>query len=240
MGSKEYIAGYFKERVIRFPGFYSGRPLLPIEQWIVDQIPYSFARRYSNVLDLCCGGGTLSLALAKRVTRVKGVDYVPEMVDLANALFTKTGLSGLGSFEIGDATSLRFENNTFSHVVCAGSSLNSMTNEDARLVMLEAARVLKPGGTVYFGILNPWGLRSFAAFFKGRLQKAPMWAFYSQNSYGIEPGDEPLPRGMFYVIPFWKMRKYMQETGLQWWTKHFNIGFMGYRAAMTVLIGEKG
>jgi len=232
--SKEYIADYFRERVIRFPDFYSRRPLLPIEQWIVEQIPPG-----SDVLDLCCGGGEVSLAMANRSITITGIDYVPEMIALATELFAKSLHHGW-ILSTGDATNLRLPDNNFTHVVCAGSSLNSMTNEDARLTMLEAARVLKPGGTVYHGIINPCHPRSWAAVAKGILQRAPMWGLYSQNGYGVKLGEDPLPRGLFYIIPPWKLRRYMRETGLWWRTKNFNIGLFGCRAAMTVLIGEKG
>ncbi len=74
MNSKEFIHDYFRERSIAFPAFYTSRPLLPIEQFIVDQIPAE-----SNVLDLCCGGGEMSLAIAKQGATVTGVDNVVEM-----------------------------------------------------------------------------------------------------------------------------------------------------------------
>ena len=233
MTSRGYIREYFRQRAIKFPDFYSKRPLLPIESYIVDQIPQGD----SNVLDLCCGGGEIALATVKRGATVTGIDYVWEMVELAVRLFREEGYSG--SFYTGDATALPPSfGASFTHVICAGSSLNSMTNEDARLVMLEVARVLKPGGTVYYGILNPVSLRSVAAVGKGILQRAPIWSFYSRNRYGIE-ADGQVPRGMFYVIPPWKMRRYMKETGLMYRSENWNIGFMGYQAAMTLLIGRK-
>lgn len=232
VNSKAYIADYFRKRVIRFPDFYSRRPLLPIEQWIVDQIPPG-----SNVLDLCCGGGETSVAMAERDARITGIDNVYEMCDLCRTIFQEKGYDG--RFFVGDAIHLPFDDAEFTHVVCSGSSLNSMTNEDARLTMLEAARVLQPGGTVYFAILNPRSIRSVAAIVKGMFQRAPIWAFYSRNSYGVEPGEEELPRGMFYVIPSRKMKRYMADTGLTYRVSDWNIGFLGYQASMTILIGEK-
>lgn len=232
MTSKDYIRRYFKERAIAFPDFYTRRPLLPIESYIVSQIPSG-----SRVLDLCCGGGEIALAVAKRQSAVTGVDYVPEMIDLAIQRFQEEHLAGL--FEVEDATTLPFSSCRFTHVICAGSSLNSMTNEDAGRAMLEAARVLTVGGTAYFAILNPLSLRSIAAVGKGRLQRAPAWAFYSQNSYGLQLGEEELPRGMFYVIPPWKLRGYMKETGLRYKSMRWDIGFLGSQASFTLLVGHK-
>ena len=198
----------------------------------MDQIPSN-----SVVLDLCCGGGEIACAMAEKGATVTGIDYVPEMIELASSLFGEKGLSGL--FNVGDATNLLLGDNSFSHVVCAGSSLNSMTNEDARLTMLEVTRVLRPGGVVYYGILNPISLRSIAAVGKGILQGAPRWAFYSQNKYGIKPGDTELPKGMFYVINPFRMERYKKETGLVYREMYWNIGFLGCQASMILLIGHK-
>ncbi len=49
------------------------------------------------------------------------------------------------SFEVGDAVRLPFEDESFDHVNCCGSTLNYIDNHNAAI--LEMARVLKPGGT---------------------------------------------------------------------------------------------
>ena len=37
-----------------------------------------------NVLDVGCGGGAYSIALASKVKNVVGVDFSPKMIELAN------------------------------------------------------------------------------------------------------------------------------------------------------------
>ncbi|KKM05136.1 hypothetical protein LCGC14_1757160 [marine sediment metagenome] len=217
MDSKAFIHDYFRERSIAFPDFYTSRPLLPIEQFIVGQIPAG-----SNVLDLCCGGGETSLALAKQGATVTGVDYVDEMCYLCRALFAEEGRTG--TFVNQDATDLLFADESFSHVVCAGSSLNSMTNEDARLTIREIARVVKLGGTVYLAILNPHGLRNLAAAARGLAQGAPRRGFYYRSEYGIDAMGLEIPRGLSFLLSAGKLKRYMREAGLHYRISNWNIG----------------
>lgn len=218
MNSKGFIHDYFRDRATAFPAFYTSRPLLPVEQFIVDQIPAG-----SDVLDLCCGGGETSLALAKRGATVTGVDYVVQMCYLSQNLFAKEGYKG--TFLIEDATDLRFNNGSFSNVVCAGSSLNSMPNEDARLTIREIARVVKPGGTVYLAILNPRGLRNLAAAARGLVQGAPRWGFYYRSGYGIDAEGKEIPRGLSFLLSSGRLKRYMWEAGLRYSVSNWNIGF---------------
>lgn len=226
--SKEFIKKYFKERVVAFPEFYSRRPLLPIEQKIVEMVPPD-----SHVLDLCCGGGEISLAIAKtgKGAVVVGVDNVPEMVDLCKVLFTEEGQ--FGHFYVADATKLSFADSQFSCVVCTGNSLNSMSNEDARKTILEASRVTKSDGTLYFTVLNPMGLRNILAILKGIAQRAPAWGFYYRNSYGLRANTKDVPRGMSFLISPLKLRKYLRDADLRYTVSHWNVGFIASHLLLT-------
>ncbi|MGR3295899.1 MAG: class I SAM-dependent methyltransferase [Candidatus Bathyanammoxibius sp.] len=175
----------------------------------MDQIPVG-----SNVLDLCCGGGEMSLAIAKQGATVTGVDYVKQMCYLCQELFAKEGYQA--QFHNSDATNLPLASESFSHVVCAGSSLNSMPNEDARSTIREIARVVKPGGTVYLAILNPHGLRNLLAAAKGVVQGAPRWGFYYRSGYGIDPMGLEIPKGLSFLLSAGKLKQYMREAGLRY------------------------
>lgn len=226
MDSKGYIREYFKKRVTLFPDFYQKRPLLPIEAYIVEQIPAT-----GSVLDLCCGGGEVSISLAKRGTTVTGVDNVAEMCVLCDKLFAEEKYTGV--FHVADSTELPFPDHSFTHVVCTGNSLNSMTNEDARLTIREAARVAIPGGWLYLTILNPTALRNVLATVRGALQGAPPWGFYYKSSYGLQPNSREIPRGMSFLVTMPKMRKYLQEAGLKYKVTHWDIGLQASHLLLT-------
>jgi SAM-dependent methyltransferase len=89
------------------------------------------------VLDICCGTGELSAALAGRGARITGIDFVPAMVERAAAKVAE------GSFAAGDAEALDLPDDIFDAAVCAFGLLH-MAEPDRAIA--EAARVLKPGG----------------------------------------------------------------------------------------------
>ncbi len=101
-----------------------------------------------RVLDLGCGiGGPSRLLAAEFGCDVTGVDLTPEFVAAARALTEQCGLSERCRFQVGDATALPFESDSFDaawtqHVV--------MNIEDRQSFYNEAFRVLKPGGRLAF------------------------------------------------------------------------------------------
>lgn len=223
--SKEFIKNYFQKRATAFPDFYTKRPLLPIESHIVKQIPSN-----AFVLDLCCGGGEIAIAVAKKGAAVLGVDNVPKMIELCKAVFAEAGSTGL--FRVADATELPFDDASFTHVVCAGNSLNSMSNQDARLTILEAARVVKPDGALYLTILSPLALRNLAAAAKGAAQRAPSWGFYYRSSYGLS-GTGEVPTGMSFLLTWGKVKRYLSEAGLEWTSSNWSIGLQASHTLLT-------
>ena len=115
--------------------------------WIVSQMAESFGPRPLRVLDLGCGAGFLSNALAKIGHRVTGVDASEE--SLAVAARHDPGHSV--EYVVGDARALHFADASFD-VVCAMDFLEHV-DQPARVVA-EAARVLAPGGAFFFHTFN--------------------------------------------------------------------------------------
>jgi len=93
------------------------------------------ARR--DVLDICCGTGTLAGAFAARGGRVTGIDFAPTMIEIARSKV------GGADFQVGDAEALPFPHQSFDVAVCS-FGLWHMSEPDRALA--EAARVLKKGG----------------------------------------------------------------------------------------------
>lgn len=116
-------------------------------QWIADELVKAFGPRPLRVLDLGCGAGFLSNALAKLGHRVTGVDASPE--SLAVAARHDAGRSV--EYVVGDACALTFADGSFD-VVCAMDFLEHV--EEPARVVAEAARVLGPGGSFFFHTFN--------------------------------------------------------------------------------------
>ncbi|GAA3635044.1 demethylmenaquinone methyltransferase [Lactobacillus hamsteri] len=91
-------------------------------------------------LDLCCGTGESTIALAKKAKYVIGLDFNQEMMDYAEPKIKKYHLENKMNLVKGDAMNLPFEDSSFDCVtICFG--LRNVP--DAGKTIAEAYRVLK-------------------------------------------------------------------------------------------------
>ena len=115
-----------------FGSFYSG-----VADYVAPIVPVG-----GRVLDVGCGPGHVPLNLAKRGIDVTGVDVDPAMIDRARAHARKsTGRAP--SFDVGDAASLPYDDNSFDLVV---STFALHHWSEPKAAFDEIARVLQPDG----------------------------------------------------------------------------------------------
>jgi ubiquinone/menaquinone biosynthesis C-methylase UbiE len=116
----------------------------------------------SRVLEVGCGAGFLSVALAHRGLRVHAIDSAEMMVELTRQHAMESGVTDLLTVDVGDVYSLAFEDDSFNLVIALG-----VTSWLARpeLAIREIARVTLPGGCVLLtngnqarlnNLLDPW------------------------------------------------------------------------------------
>lgn len=97
-----------------------------------------------RVLDLACGTGVVARIAAARVGptgHVEGVDASPEMIDVARTVPVPDGASV--DWHVADAVSLPFSDGSIDAVLC---QMALMLMEEPAAALLEARRVLAPGG----------------------------------------------------------------------------------------------
>ncbi len=104
-----------------------------------------------RVLDLGCANGysSVAFACAKRI-RLRGLDYVPRMIEEAE-LRKRSSLDQLiGSVEfgVGDITQLQEPSDTYDKVVVIRVLINLATWERQLQALRECTRVLKAGGVL--------------------------------------------------------------------------------------------
>ncbi len=108
-------------------------------------------RATDRVLDLGCGWGTISYALAPRVREVVGLDFSRRAIEHCSARRERCRLDNL-EFRVGDARASGLPGDSFD-VVVAADLFEHLYPDDARAVAREAHRILKPGGT--FAVWTP-------------------------------------------------------------------------------------
>ena len=120
----------------------------------------------ARLIDLCCGTGALTRDAAARVPggSVVGIDFTPQMLDLARARTTATNVE----YREGDVLALPFADASFDGATMGFSMRNVV---DIGACLREVARVLKPGATFVNVEVskppNPIVRRAFYAYFYG-------------------------------------------------------------------------
>ena len=107
------------------------------------------------VLDLCCGAGRHSRALARAGLRVTGMDLSADLINSARSASDQGHARGKTRYVRGDMRRLPF------HSACFDGAVNLFTSfgyfsSDAQdaCALREVARVLKPGAAFIFDFLN--------------------------------------------------------------------------------------
>lgn len=95
----------------------------------------------ARLLDVPCGGGRLSIELAKRGYEVTGVDWSPEFLDHARTRAT----AGAVRWERRDMRDLPW-NSEFDGVFCVGNSFGYLDDEGNAAFLRAVAAALRPGG----------------------------------------------------------------------------------------------
>jgi demethylmenaquinone methyltransferase / 2-methoxy-6-polyprenyl-1,4-benzoquinol methylase len=96
-----------------------------------------------RALDLCCGTGDVSFALARQGVRVSGLDFCEPMLAVAEKRARAAAFSPPPQFLRGDAQQIPFPDNTFD-LVTISYGLRNLA--DWELGLREMQRVARPGG----------------------------------------------------------------------------------------------
>ncbi len=106
-----------------------------------------------RILDLACGTGAYTLALAKLGYETIGTDLEPQMVDLAKEKAAAQGEAV--HFAVGDMSEPQNLGLSFDGLLCIGNSLAHLTKGDDLARALRAMKgVLRSGGVAVFQVVN--------------------------------------------------------------------------------------
>ncbi len=147
MNELEYTKNYYnKEENIKRYG--EG---IKIGLWNSESIFFEkYLKKDNYILDLGCGAGRTTFGLYKLgYKNIIGVDIAENLVDYAKKYSNDKNIRI--DFEVGDATQLRFADNTFDAVIFSYNGMQCIPGEENRKkVLKEVYRVLKPNGYYIF------------------------------------------------------------------------------------------
>lgn len=148
---QERVDSYFEEVAPYWEEIYDARGLFPLIyqrrhatalSWIGGlRLPSA-----SRVLEIGCGAGLLSMALARAGYSVTAIDPAPAMLTLTRRNAARVGLASRLRVMGGDAHALPFASERF-HLIVALGVIPWLHSESA--AVREMARVLTPGGTFW-------------------------------------------------------------------------------------------
>jgi MPBQ/MSBQ methyltransferase len=125
--------------------------------WTGKQADVPQLQKGTIALELGCGDGKTLLALAKHDCELVGIDISPAALKIARSALARDNQSA--QLLQGDVTALPFEDESFDAVV-AYHVLDHVYQEDREVAAEEIARVLSPGGTLFFRGFSREDLRS--------------------------------------------------------------------------------
>lgn len=151
--------------------------------FLVEELGLAAGQR---VLDVGCGPGRHSVALAARGVRVHGVDISETFVDVATRSAAEAGVGDLATFERADARTLDLPP-VFDAAICLCQGAFGLMDHLAHdLEILEGiARALRPGGS--------FALSAFSAYFVVKFHENAR--FDADSGVSSEPTEVRSPEG---------------------------------------------
>jgi len=147
---------------------------------IVNQLRQTIALRYvdklslpktARILEIGCGAGGVSIALARRGFAVDTVDHSSAMIELTKRHAKENGVENRIHVAIEDVHELTFNDQSFDLIIALGVM---GWLHDLKKALIEIRRVLKPGGYVVLdsthahALFNPLSIPLIESFFRAR------------------------------------------------------------------------
>lgn len=145
------IRSYWKQQALKYGMSYaaswSDRMLIDMEIREIDK----YLMDGDDVLDVGCANGysTVQLAGLKQI-KIKGIDFIREMVVHACSVLNKSGsdIKNRVDFKVGDITDLKEPAATYDKVIVVRVLINLHSWNRQLKALRECIKVLKPGGTL--------------------------------------------------------------------------------------------
>jgi demethylmenaquinone methyltransferase/2-methoxy-6-polyprenyl-1,4-benzoquinol methylase len=145
-GKEDYVKDVFTEIASYYDEMNDLMSMGMIKGWHRFMMKKAGDLRSKKCLDIGTGTGEIAFLLSQNAGKegeVYGVDLTPKMLEYAEIKMKEMDLPRPVVFEVGDALSLRYDNDSFD-IVTSGYMLRNVT--DIQKAIGEMYRVLRPGG----------------------------------------------------------------------------------------------
>lgn len=111
-------------------------------------------QRFSQIIDVTCGPGLYAVELAKRGSKIMGVDFSPAAIQHARRLADREDVSEYCTFEEQDIRTASYEHHRFDAAIFLYGQLAVFPVSEARHLLEQLAQTLKPGGKLVVELLD--------------------------------------------------------------------------------------
>ncbi|MCX6319306.1 MAG: class I SAM-dependent methyltransferase [Bacteroidetes bacterium] len=186
-------------------------------------IPYFQLSESSRVLDLMCGYGRHTLALARKGISVTAVDNLHDYTkEIKAAVETEQLPVTVSTQHVLDFTSTE----PFDLALCMGNSLNFFNADDTLTILKNISACLKPGGQV---LINTWSIAEIAipTFKPKSWSEINGMKFLTSSQYLFQParivtehiiiapdGSTETKTGIDYILSLNEMESLFHAAGL--------------------------
>lgn len=196
MSHRDVIVDQFTRQAVPF----SNAPGVRDEDALRLLVEWSGAGPADTVLDVACGPGLVVGAFARVARHVTGIDITPAMIERARELTREKGLTNV-TLQVGDVLPLPYPDASFS-LVTSRFAFHHLP--DPRAVLVEMARVCRPGGRVVVAdVMASADPRKAEAFNRMERLRDPshVRALALAELTALFPGaDLPPPRATFCTL----------------------------------------
>ena len=189
-----------------------------------DKLIDMFFKPGSSILDLGCGAGRTSIALAGKGYQVTGIDLIPAMIDRARIQAEQH--QARVHFAVMDVTDMSFEDGSFDNVLFSFNGFEQIPRAEKRYkVVSDVYRILRPGG---YHIMT---IRSGLAIGRRMFGWAHIGLSFIVNKFSpggvanLEFGDKIRNKDYHHYLNPFKIRETAHEIGFKsvYFNSHKNI-----------------